>query len=184
MELQSSVVIRASGTDSTVNNRVPFIKTEGAGSGGDVGDMIDPTRIDLARLTCTERFVSVNAFDPVLEIPGHAGLGCLWTRGETRLDFRFALYWGRLGARAEEEQEIAFRPSFSLGAGASFNRFFFKGSATRGSLIRSGGKRPVSFWIPSAGIGYRIPVTASCDADALVGLCPLPVLQAVVHFEF
>ncbi|MBN1895951.1 hypothetical protein JW906_15810 [bacterium] len=183
LELQSSVRIRATGTDSTVNNRVPFIKTDGAGSGGDVGDMIDPTAIDLAKLTSTERFVQVDAFDPELEIPGHAGLGCLWTKGRTQLDFRFALHWGRLGVRAGKEQEILFKPSFSLGMGACFNRFFFKGSATRGS-IRSGGKRPVSFWIPSAGIGYRIPVTPSCNADALIGLCPLPVLQAVVHFEF
>lgn len=48
---------RLSGEDSTVNNRVPFIRMED-GAGRDVENLIDATKINLAKLTLTERLAS------------------------------------------------------------------------------------------------------------------------------
>jgi len=169
-------VIRLRGVDSLVNNRIPFIKTGGGGSGGNIEDLIDPAGIDLAKLTKTERILKKNRFSPVLSNPGALNVNLRWEKGKIGIALQCAVYRGALSLDSKGKR-LGFKLKQGLGVEAEFACFFLGGSVDFADALNWNGKPGGALSIPKAHLGYRIPVNSSLTVESLLGADPLPVFR-------
>ncbi len=172
--------IRLRGTDSLVSHRIPFIKIGEGNNGGSVDDMIDASKIDLAKLTKTEMVLKKNRYDPVLFFPKAFGIGVRWERGALRITLGYTKYSGVLGA-ASGGKEKGLRLVQGMCVEADVRYVFFGGSADFAETTGSGSR---AFIIPGAHIGFRVPVFASFRMEGRIGAEPVPVLRLTGKYEF
>jgi hypothetical protein len=166
--------VRLRGADSLINNRIPFIKSESGESGGGFDDLIDPAKIDLAKLTKTERIVKKNQYSPRLSIPGALDVNIRWEKGKTGIALRCAIYRGGFSIDSRGKK-LGIELKQGLGLEADFACFFLGGSVDFAKELKSSGKPGQSLAIPKAHLGFRIPVHSSLSLEGLLGADPLPV---------
>ncbi|MDZ7379285.1 MAG: hypothetical protein ONB06_08055 [candidate division KSB1 bacterium] len=178
--------LRLHGQDSTVNNRIPFIDLEG-GVQGEVADMIDATKIDLSKLTLTERLSQHNAFAPVLRVPGSLHLGVLWGTQKRALSARVSFYSGRLTASLKNGEERGMRLRYGVGVGFDL-RYFFIGLGTEvGDEVQPAGetRAPMqALVVPRLNLGGRVPVASGLWLACVVGVEPTPLVRLSGQYEF
>ena len=176
--------INLDGLDSLVNNRVPFIRIEDGGSRS-VDDMIDPAKIDLAKLTKTERIVKSNRYDVTAVLPKTYGVGAEWIRGKTSLSFGAALYSGEASVSADEKT-LGLRPEYGLRMEADFRWFFIGAEAEFAKEIsdRESGDGGGTVVLPRVHLGFRVMVARSLDLEGQFEAEPFPaaVLRGVYRF--
>ncbi|MBC7186978.1 MAG: hypothetical protein H5U38_08095, partial [Calditrichaeota bacterium] len=175
-----------SGRDSTVNNRIPFIRME-EGAGGDVEDLIDATKIDLAKLTLTERLASRNVFTPELRLPGSVQLGILWQSAKVAFSAHVALYAGQLSLALKQGDERGLRLRYSGGFGLDLRYFFIAMSSDLGDEVRPRGSEGAPMRnvpVPRLNLGGRVPLVSGLWLTALVGVEPTPLLRLSAQYEF
>lgn len=178
--------MRLSGEDSTVNNRVPFIRMEG-GAGGDVEDLIDATKINLAKLTLTERLASRNAFLPELRVPASFHFGCRWGSNKTALSVRLSAYAGELSVAFKEGQKRGVRLRYGAALGLDVRYFFMAVSSELGEEIRPSdaeGSPLQNLPVPRFVIGARAPLLSELWLTGLLGMDPIPFMRLSGRYEF
>jgi hypothetical protein len=181
VQLPSS--IRLTGTDSLVNNRIPFIAIEEGKTGGNVDDMIDPAKIDLAKLTKTERVLKTDQYCPVLSFPKAVDLHVRWTKGKIRLALGGTFYSGVVSI-SSRGKEKGFRLKQGIRMESDFGFAFIGGSVDFGSWIQAEGKKSSSLVLPRAHCGFRIPVVSSMFLEGLIGAEPLPIFRIAGKVEW
>jgi hypothetical protein len=164
--------LRLAGSDSLVNNRIPYIRIEDGHAGG-VDDMIDPAKIDLARLTKTERVVKVNRYAPVLSLPRSFGMGAEWEKGKIRIAFGYALYSGEASISADGKT-MGMKLKHGAHLLADLGWFFLGGEADLGKTMsdEEGGGGTVVF--PRVQFGFRAPIASAFSMEGRFGIEPVP----------
>ncbi|MCR4437851.1 MAG: hypothetical protein QHJ34_02250 [bacterium] len=178
--------LRLGGRDSTVNNRIPFIRVE-EGAGGDVEDLIDATKIDLAKLTLTERLASHNVFMPELRLPGSLQLGILWESATVALSAHLALYAGQFSLALQRREARGLRLRYGGGLGLDLRYFFVGLSSDLGDEVRprgNGGTPLRNVPLPRINLGGRVPMASGLWLTGLVGVEPTPLLRLSAQYEF
>lgn len=178
-----STSIRMNGTDSLVNNRIPFIRIEEGRSGGSVDDFIDPGKIDLASLTKTERVLKTNQYRPVIEFPDAFGMVMQWKKGKTAIALDFTKYSGAFSA-SSSGQKAGIRFSHGLGLDADFHFVFLCGSIDYGNTLQKNGKTGSAISIPRARLGFRIPLASSFRMEGTINAEPVPIFSVKGVYEF
>ncbi len=178
--------MRLSGEDSTVNNRIPFIRMQD-GIGGDVEDLIDATKIDLAKLTLTERLASRNGLSPELRVPASLHLGCRWGSDKTALSVRLSAYAGELSLALKKGQERSVRLRYGAALGFDVRYFFIALSSELGEEIRpagEGGTPLQNLPVPRFVMGARAPLLSELWLTCLLGMEPEPLVRLSARYEF
>ena len=183
--------IEISGVDSTVSNKIPFIKLEnGDDNGGGLEDLIDPTEIDLAKLTLTERIVKKNEFSPQLQLPRAYNFGIIWGSGIFSLTLRYTLYDGSFSVGLLNDEIHGLKFKYGVGLGLDFTYFFFGASANFIEEIVPAGEEGIipeeykNYPLPKVNLGFRIPTFSGLWIDGLLGIEPTPLLRFTVRYSF
>jgi len=178
--------LRLSGSDSTVNNRIPFIRVED-GAGGDVEDLIDATKINLAKLTLTERLASRNALSPELRLPASFHLGCRWGSDKAALSARLSVYSGEFSLALKRNERRGLRLRYGAALGLDLRYFFIAGGSELGDEIQPEGadRSPLrGLPVPRVNMGLRFPLVSGLCLTGLLGVEPVPLVRLSAHYEF
>jgi hypothetical protein len=169
--------IRMGGTDSLVNNRIPFILIGGDG-------LIDPTRIDPAKLTRTENVIQRNQIHPVLKLAKAMDFGACWSPGKIRLTFGYTRYFGDFSIGSPKTGEIGVRLRQGVNLGMDFTRVFITAAAEFAVALKSDGRPGRPLVIPKIQLGFRIPVLSGFRIESLVGVEPIPSFRIAGKYRF
>ncbi len=175
-----------SGTDSSVNNTIPFIRAETNGDTG-IDEFIDPTRINLAKLTETTRIVKYNYFTPTLRMPDAYSIGLLWGGGKTSLALRYTKYDGEFSLGVKRDEIRGLQIKHGVGLGFDVYYAYLGASAFIGDEIlpaNGTGAPLVNLIVPRINLGFRIPLQPHFWVDGLIGVEPTPLLRFTFRYGF
>ncbi len=178
--------LRLSGKDSSINNRIPFINVA-AGAGEGVEEMIDASKINLAKLTLTERLAQHNAFVPQVRLPASFHLGAFWGTPKRALSARMSVYAGRFTGALKHGEERGVRLRYGGGLGLDLCYFFMALSAEVGDEVQPKNEERAPLRavpLPRFTVGGRAPIVSGLWLTALLGLEPLPLVRLSAHYEF
>jgi hypothetical protein len=184
MTLDLPPVIRMSGTDSLVNNRIPFIRIGGRSSGSEAEGLIDPTRIDPAKLTLTEHVVYRNRFHPVLRFAKSLDFGVSWGRRRFRFMFGCTRYFGEFSIGSVNAGEAGLRLMQGVNLGMDFSAVFINAAADFAATLKSDGSTGRKVVIPKILLGFRFPVVSRFRIESTVGVEPIPSFRIAGKYRF
>jgi hypothetical protein len=182
--------IEITGMDSTINNKVPFIKIGEESASGDVEDLIDPTEIDLAKLTLTERAVDKNIHSTAIQLPKAYSFGLMYSVKIFNLVFRYTKYSGSFSSDLWKNEIRGLRFKQGMGLGIDFKYFFLGASASLideikpSEKIEDEGEPMENILLPKVNLGFRIPTFDGLWIDGLIGVEPTPLLRFTFRYNF
>ncbi len=180
------------GLDSTVNNRIDFIKFEdggGDGEGDGMGDLLDPTKINLSKLTLTQRDIDVNHYASVLELPSALNVGMVIGGGFFNLVLRYTKYEGGLISDIIDDKLRGMTFRMGAGLGLDFTYLYLGASVSLMDELRPAdsedeGEPLENIPFPKVNLGFRIPTFRGLWVDGLIGVEPVPLLRLTFRYDF
>jgi|GEM_PF-2478605 len=186
--------IKSTGRFNSITHEIPFIKLDEAGEdGGDVEDLIDPTAINLAQLTRTERREKEELHRLNIYLPKAYNLGMVLGRSGFKLALRVTGYSGQLGYDLKGEDRRGLKFKYGGGLTLDFKYFFLGGSVAMVDEIKPADEiddmgtvhEPMT-GLPwgSFNMGFRIPTALGVWVDGLIGVEPVPALRMSFRYDF
>lgn len=186
--------IRSTGTLNSITHEIPFIKLDEAGEdGGDVEDLIDPTSINLAQLTRTERREKEELHRLNINLPRAYNLGMVLGRSGFKLALRVTGYSGQLGYDLVGEDRRGLQFKYGGGLTLDFKYFFIGGSVAMVDEIKPADEVDAAGTVHepmtdlpwgSFNMGFRIPTALGVWVDGLIGVEPTPAMRMSFRYDF
>ena len=180
MTAQFSPKLTFQGTDSTHLHKIPFVTYE------DDTLNIDPTEINLAKLTKTESDLKINQWNPTMQLPSSINAGFMWQKAWFQWTLRYSLYFNSLQISLDDKNSWGVKLKQGFGLGLDF-RYVFLGAALKlgDEIVDSDEtKTPAKIMLPVVNLGFRIPISQQTQLDALIGIEPLPIMRLTYRYLF
>lgn len=182
VELPQSITLE--GYWSSVTHEIPFLNFE---DGDDVDEMIDPTAINLAQLTLTQRREKRETHRLIIELPKAYNVGLALGGGGFSLVLRGTLYRGDLAYDLVGEERRGLKFKYGGGVTLDFRYFFIGASVALVDEIKPVGDVAVpTLDIPwsNVNLGFRIPTPLHVWVDGIVAAEPTPSLRLSFRHDF
>ncbi|MDI6807902.1 MAG: hypothetical protein QME66_02825 [Candidatus Eisenbacteria bacterium] len=173
--------ILLTGSMNVVENKVPALNTEG----GD--DILDPTKLDIAKLTLTE-FIENRTSDSLsIHLPSSFKIGSSIRLGFITTTVTYATYTGQFGY-SFLGQTRGVEPKRSVGLGLDFSLLKLGAVVTWADEVRQGtdddAGRKTNLLLPSASIGFGMPLRKGLRVDSTVLAVPAPLGRVSFSMSF